>query len=151
MKLSQNYYLQPTLKIAQDLLGKVLIRKFRNKKIAGIITETEAYIGFNDKASHASQGKTKRNQIMFMRGGRAYVYLIYGMYYCFNIVTEEKDSPAAVLIRAIQPINITAGGLPVYPPKFRQRREACLHCFTTFKQSFIQSKFQNLRQRFGHI
>ena len=104
MKIPQKYYLQPTLKITQNLLGKVLIRKFRNKFYQGVITETEAYIGFKDKASHASRGKTKRNQIMFAKGGRAYIYLIYGMYYCFNIITEKKNYPSAVLIRSIIPI-----------------------------------------------
>ncbi len=102
--LPQKYYQQNTLKIAQDLLGKFLVRELENKKIITQIIETEAYLGPNDLASHASKGKTPRNQIMFDKGGFWYVYLIYGMYYCLNVVTEKKDYPAAVLIRAVKPI-----------------------------------------------
>lgn len=105
MILPQNFYSRKTIIVAKELLGKKLIRKIGKKKIAGIITETEAYIGPNDKASHASRGRTKRTEIMFGEAGRWYIYLIYGMYYCLNIVTEEKDYPAAVLIRAIEPID----------------------------------------------
>lgn len=72
-----------------------------NEIIAGMITETEAYCGPHDLASHASRGRTLRTEIMFGPAGRAYIYLIYGMYYCFNIVTEINNYPAAVLIRAV--------------------------------------------------
>lgn len=72
--------------------------------LIGKITETEAYYGPNDLASHASKGKTKRTQLMFNQAGLAYIYLIYGMYYCFNIVTEKKDFPSAILIRSVEPI-----------------------------------------------
>ncbi|MFA6215367.1 MAG: DNA-3-methyladenine glycosylase [Patescibacteria group bacterium] len=105
MKLNQNFYNQSTLKIAQQLLGKFLVRKIGNKLISGEIIETEAYVGPNDKASHASKGKTPRTAVMFGEPGFWYIYLIYGMYYCLNIVTEPKDYPAAVLIRAIKPIS----------------------------------------------
>lgn len=101
MKLKRSYYLQPTLKVAQDLVGKFLIHKTREKIYSAEIVETEAYLGFKDKASHARRGKTKRNQMMFLKGGFAYVYLIYGIYYCFNIVTEKENYPAAVLIRGL--------------------------------------------------
>ncbi len=104
MKLNKKFYQQKTLKIAEDLLGKIIVRKINGKKIIGEIIETEAYVGPNDLASHASRGRTKRTEVMFAEGGCWYVYLIYGMYYCLNIVTENKDYPAAVLIRAIQPI-----------------------------------------------
>lgn len=106
-KLSQKFYMQPTLKIAKQLLGKLLIHKVEKIKYIGRIIETEAYCGFNDLASHASHGRTKRTEIMFGSGGFAYVYMIYGMYYCFNVVTEEKNFPAAVLIRALEPITPT--------------------------------------------
>lgn len=105
MKLPRKFYNQNTLKVAQNLLGKFLIRKYRDKKYIGKIVETESYCGFSDKASHASRGMTKRNKIMFARAGHAYIYMIYGMYYCLNIVTEKEKYPAAVLIRAVEPVS----------------------------------------------
>lgn len=104
MRLNKQFYLQSTEQVAQQLLGKFLIRRIGQHKIEAQIVETEAYIGPQDKASHASKGKTPRTQIMFGPPGQAYIYLIYGMYYCFNIVTEKQDYPAAVLIRAVQPV-----------------------------------------------
>jgi DNA-3-methyladenine glycosylase len=103
-KLSGEYYLQPTLEIARDLLGKIIVRRYRGKFIAGRIVETEAYIGEDDPACHASVGMTKRNRVMYLAGGHAYVYFTYGMHYCFNVVTEEEGFPAAVLIRAVEPV-----------------------------------------------
>lgn len=103
-KLPRKFYNQDTLTIAQELLGKFLAHNHNGKKYIGMITETEAYIGFDDKASHAFKGKTKRNAPMFESAGIAYVYMIYGMYFCFNIVTDKKDFPAAILIRALKPI-----------------------------------------------
>ncbi|HRD40105.1 MAG TPA: DNA-3-methyladenine glycosylase, partial [Bacteroidia bacterium] len=88
-----------------EMLGKVLVTKFYNKLTAGIITETEAYDGVNDKACHAYGGKrTARTEAMYAQGGISYVYLCYGMHHLFNIVTGSKDVPQAVLIRAIQPL-----------------------------------------------
>jgi len=101
MKLRRSFYLRPTLKVAEDLIGKFLIHKKGGKIYEGMIVETEAYAGFNDLASHGSKGKTKRNAIMFEKGGFAYVYLIYGIYHCLNFSTEKKDYPSAVLIRAL--------------------------------------------------
>ena len=110
MKLSKKFYNQSTLKVAKKLLGKFLVRKIGKKKIVGMITEIEAYVGPNDLASHASKGKTPRTQIMFGEAGRWYVYLIYGMYHCLNVVTEKEDYPAAVLIRAVKPVvNVRRG------------------------------------------
>lgn len=100
--LSQAFYNQKTLFAAKNLLGKYLVRKTGNKKIVGKITEVEAYNGPNDLASHASRGKTKRNEIMFGNPGYWYVYLVYGMHFCLNIVTEKKGYPAAVLIRGVE-------------------------------------------------
>ncbi len=102
-RLKRNFFLRSTIKVAQDLLGKFIVRKIGRKKLSGMITETEAYIGEEDLASHASRGKTKRTAPMYLQGGFSYVYLIYGMYYNFNIVTERKDFPAAVLIRSVEP------------------------------------------------
>jgi len=102
-KLNKKFYNQPTLKIARELLGKFLVYKTKNKLYAGKIVETEAYVGPNDQASHASKGRTPRTELMFDSGGHVYIYLIYGMHYCFNIVTENKNYPAAVLVRALEP------------------------------------------------
>lgn len=109
-RIPRKFYNQDTLTIAKELLGKFLVHNCNGEKIIGKIVETEAYFGFKDKASHAAKGKTKRNYLMFGSAGYAYIYMIYGMYFCFNIVTEKKDYPAAVLIRAIEPIkNIKSG------------------------------------------
>lgn len=103
MVLKKSFYNQNTLKVARDLLGCFLVRKFSDGKISKfIIIETEAYCGPNDLASHASRGKTQRSEVMFGEAGMIYIYLVYGMYYMLNIVTEKKDYPAAVLIRAVE-------------------------------------------------
>jgi len=103
--LSQQFFNRPTLHIAQDLLGKFLVCKNRNSSISGMITEVEAYVGSEDKASHASKGATPRTKVMFGKPGYWYVYLVYGMHHCLNIVTEEKDYPAAILIRGVEGIS----------------------------------------------
>lgn len=97
-RLKRPFFNRPTLLVAEELIGKVLV--FRDHH--GIITETEAYIGFDDPASHAFRGETPRTKIMFGKAGFSYVYLIYGMYYCLNIVTEKEGFPAGVLIRGIK-------------------------------------------------
>lgn len=89
--------------MAEDLLGKYLVVETPEGRMAGEINEVEAYIGDGDPACHAASGRTKRNEVMFWRGGHAYVYFTYGMYYCLNLVTEKADYPAAVLIRSIIP------------------------------------------------
>jgi len=105
MILPRKFYQRDTVKVAKELLGKTLIRKIGNKKLAGIIIETEAYGGKNDPASHASHKKTERNKVMFDQVGISYVYFTYGMYHCFNIVAKKKtDNAGAVLIRSIKPI-----------------------------------------------
>ena len=96
--------------MAKELLGKFLVRKIGRKTISAMITETEAYCGPNDLASHASRGRTKRTEVIFGPPGHAYVYLIYGMYHCFNIVTEKENYPAAVLIRAVDVPSINGPG-----------------------------------------
>lgn len=103
-KLRRKFFERPTLEVASNLLGKYLVRKVGPSAplIVGQITETEAYIGENDLACHASKGRTPRTEIMYGQAGHAYIYLVYGMHYMFNIVTEEKDFPAAVLIRALK-------------------------------------------------
>tara|TARA_Y100000589_G_scaffold291166_1_gene294466 strand:- start:74132 stop:74728 length:597 start_codon:yes stop_codon:yes gene_type:complete len=105
MKLTKAYYLnEDVLSIAKDLIGKVLYTKRDGEITAGIITETEAYAGESDKASHAYGGRrTERTETMYKEGGVAYVYLCYGMYHLFNVVTGAKDVPHAVLVRAVYP------------------------------------------------
>jgi len=98
MKLKRSFYTRPSLVVARDLLGKYLVYKTR----AGKITEVEAYLGQDDLACHAARGKTERNQMMFKKGGYAYVYIIYGIYHCLNVTTERENFPAAVLIRGIE-------------------------------------------------
>ena len=102
MILKRKFYNQNTLKVAEELLGCFLMRKVKGKTVKAMITETEAYMGEDDLASHASKGRTPRTELMFGEAGHAYVYMIYGMYHCLNIVTEKKDFPAAVLIRAVK-------------------------------------------------
>lgn len=97
--LNKSFFNQPTLIVAEKLLGKYIVRKVGKKEIAIMITEVEAYDGHKDKASHAHKGKTTRNEIMFGEAGYWYVYLVYGMHYMLNIVTGDRDFPAAVLIR----------------------------------------------------
>lgn len=99
--LPHSFFDRPTLKVAGDLIGCILVRKRGAHIERLIITETEAYDGFEDRASHASRGKTKRNEIMFLSAGHIYVYFTYGMHWMLNIVTGPKDYPAAVLIRGL--------------------------------------------------
>ena len=102
MVVSSKFFNRTTLTVARGLLGKFLVRKIGRRKIAGMIIEVEAYDGPHDKASHASRGRTERTRVMFGKSGYWYVYLIYGMYYCLNIVTEKENYPAAVLIRSVE-------------------------------------------------
>jgi DNA-3-methyladenine glycosylase len=104
VKLRPSFYRRRTLDVAEELLGKVLIRRLNGKCLAGKIVETEAYVGPEDLACHASKGRTPRTAIMFEPGGCAYVYMIYGFYFCLNAVTEAEGYPAAVLIRAVEPL-----------------------------------------------
>ena len=100
-KLPRSFFNHPTLTVAQELLGKVLVIGKTN----GRINEVEAYIGQDDPACHACRGKTDRNAAMFGSAGHLYVYFTYGMYHCANIVTEKKGFPAAVLIRSVEPMS----------------------------------------------
>jgi len=100
--LPREFYERPTLKVAKELLGKVLIKKTPSGIIQSKIVDVEAYVGPKDKACHASKGRTTRTEIMFGPAGFTYVYLIYGMYHCLNIVTEREEYPAAILIRGLE-------------------------------------------------
>ena len=108
-RLTSGFYTQDAITVAEKLLGKVLVRiREDGTESRYIITETEAYLGEEDLACHASKGRTKRTEVMYSEGGHVYVYLIYGMYWMFNIVTGDKDYPQAVLIRGLA--NITGSG-----------------------------------------
>lgn len=103
--LSKNFFEKDTLEVAENLLGKYLVRKIGDKEIALKINEVEVYDGFEDKASHAHKGKTERNKVMFGEAGNWYVYMVYGMHHMLNIVTGKRDYPAAVLIRGVGDVN----------------------------------------------
>ncbi len=104
--LQESFYIRPdVVQIAKDLLGKILITRFDNQLTSGMITETEAYAGISDKASHAYGGRrTSRTNVMYSKGGVAYVYLCYGIHSLFNVVTNVEGIPHAVLIRALKPL-----------------------------------------------
>jgi DNA-3-methyladenine glycosylase len=102
--LPRNFYHRPTQRVARDLIGARLVRVLEGVKLAGLITETEAYIGENDLACHAKAGRTPRTAVMYGAPGHAYVYFTYGNHWMLNIVTEREGFPAAVLLRAIQPV-----------------------------------------------
>ncbi|MTI46928.1 DNA-3-methyladenine glycosylase [Sporosalibacterium faouarense] len=105
MKLTRDFYNQETLIVAKELLGKTLVHYVGGNKISGRIIEVEAYKGLKDKAAHSYGGKiTKRVETMYGPSGYAYVYLIYGMYNCMNVVTREEGIPEAILIRGIEPL-----------------------------------------------
>src|SRR3989338_8151058 len=99
--LKRKFFEGDTRAVARGLLGKVLVRKIGRKLIAGMIVETEAYMGARDLACHSAKGRTPRTEVMFGPAGHAYIYLIYGMHFCLNIVTEREKFPSAVLLRGV--------------------------------------------------
>ena len=104
MILLRDFYYHPTLTVARELIGTRLVRILNGAKLVGLITETEAYISEKDLACHAKAGRTARTAVMYGEPGHAYVYFTYGNHWMLNVVTEREGFPAAVLIRAIQPI-----------------------------------------------
>ncbi len=108
-KLNRQFYDRDTILVAKELLGKYLVHISQGVKRVGKIVEVEAYLGPHDLAAHSSKGRTERTKVMFGPPGHAYVYLIYGMYYCVNVVTEQEGHGSAVLLRAIEPIKNIEG------------------------------------------
>jgi len=108
-KLERKFYDRDTIAVARELLGKYLVHASRGVERIGRIVEVEAYLGAHDLAAHSSKGLTERTKVMFGPPGRAYVYLIYGMYCCMNVVTEEEGHGAAVLLRAVEPVKNVEG------------------------------------------
>lgn len=104
MRVPRSFYAQPTRQLARALLGCRLVRRCAGQRLSGLIVETEAYIGEHDLACHARAGYTPRTAIMYGRPGLAYVYFTYGMHWMLNVVSEREGYPAAVLIRAIEPV-----------------------------------------------
>jgi DNA-3-methyladenine glycosylase len=104
MILPRDFYNRPTLQVARDLIGARLVRILDDVKLIGLIVETEAYISEKDLACHCKAGRTPRTQVMYGEPGHAYIYFTYGNHWMMNVVTEREGFPAAVLIRAIQPI-----------------------------------------------
>jgi len=108
-KLPRPFYDRDTIAVARELLGKHLVHVERGRERVGRIVEVEAYLGPHDRAAHSSRGLTDRTKVMFGPPGHAYVYLIYGMYYCMNVVTEREGHASAVLLRAIEPVKNIVG------------------------------------------
>lgn len=103
-RLSRSFFARPTLSVARDLIGCRLVRRLDGQRLSGAIVEAEAYIGEADQACHCRHGRTPRNAVMFGKPGVAYVYFTYGMHWMFNIVTESEGIAAAILIRALEPL-----------------------------------------------
>lgn len=115
-RLPRSFFRRDAVTVARSLLGQRLVHVSGGVRTAGIIVETEAYLGRVDKAAHSYRGRTARNASMFAEGGHAYVYFIYGMHFCMNVVAGREDDPVAVLLRALEP----AEGLE----RMRERRPA---------------------------
>ena len=108
-KLPREFYDRDTIAVARELLGKLLVHRAGGVTRVGRIVEAEAYLGPHDRAAHSARGLTPRTKVMFGPPGHAYVYLIYGMYYCMNVVTQAEGKASAVLLRALEPVKNVSG------------------------------------------
>ncbi len=143
--LPASFYARPTVPVARSLLGKYLVRETSAGLRTGRIIEAEAYAGFHDRASHASRGRTPRTDVMFGHPGLAYVYLIYGMYHCLNVVTERLDYPAAVLIRAVEHEKDLIDGPGRLCRLFEIDRDLNYHDLTSGKALWIEDRGERIR------
>lgn len=126
--LPQDFYLQDTKTVAKNLLGKILHVNIGPKEHKARIVEVEAYLGKEDPACHTFGGRnTERVRSMYMEGGHSYVYFIYGMYHCLNVVTRDSEHPEAVLIRAVQPLEISSSGVRKKDLKTNGPGKLCKH------------------------
>jgi len=140
-KLNRSFYERATIEVARDLLGKVIVYNAPHGRLSARIVEVEAYIGQkSDPACHAARGKTSRNEVMFGPPGHAYLYFIYGMYHCLNFVTERAGFPAAVLLRAAEPIE---GESLLVRPKSEKKPERLLAGPGKFCRAFGLTRDQN--------
>jgi len=138
VKLKRSFYDRDARMVAEDLIGKVLVRNYDDVVIRARITETEAYIAEIDKASHGYGGKiTPRTKVMFGLPGYAYVYLIYGMYYCLNFVTEGEGTCSAVLIRGVEPLD--------------NMREMCINRYSKEPENLSKNQIKNLSDGPGKL
>jgi len=144
--LPASFYARPTLRVAKSLLGKYLVRETAASLRVGRIIEVEAYVGPHDRASHASRGRTKRTEVMFGRPGLAYVYLIYGMYHCLNVVTERVEFPAAVLIRAVEDGAALLDGPGRVCRSFKIDRDFNYHDLTSGNALWIEDRGDRIRR-----
>jgi DNA-3-methyladenine glycosylase len=129
--LPREFYDRPTLDVTRDLLGKLLVHRRAGVRTSGVIVEVEAYIGESDPACHAAPGRTKRNAPLYGSPGYSYVYLNYGIHALVNVVTEPEGAPAAVLIRALEPVD----GIPT----MRRRRSMAMKGRRTLAASALET------------
>jgi DNA-3-methyladenine glycosylase len=152
--LGRSFYTRPALTVARDILGKYIVRACRGRKIIGKIVEVEVYCGPADQGSHAFGGKiTARNKIMFRQGGFVYVYLIYGMYWLFNITTGSHGYPAAILIRAVEPVlgllNREASGPGKFCKAFKLDKSFYGEDLTKSKRLWLEDNPEKVRIKRG--
>ena len=140
-RLNRQFYTQPTLDVARSLIGCVLVHVTRAGKMSGTIVETEAYIGEDDPACHAFSGLTRRNKLMYGTPGYAYIYLNYGIHHLLNVVTEPRGVPAAVLIRALVPLE----GIP----EMQRRRQRARNSRTRLAEHELCRGPGNLTRALG--
>lgn len=140
-KLARSFFERATIDVARDLLGKVIVHNSLRGRMSARIVEVEAYVGQqSDPACHAARGKTARNEVMFGPPGHAYIYFIYGMYHCLNFVTEREGFPAAVLLRAAEPIE---GAELMVRPASEKKPERLLAGPGKFCRAFGLTRDQN--------